>query len=93
MSTYLVAFAVTDFTVEEVTTSRVRAYGCLALVGIEEAQQETEYSLSVRSKIMDFYEDYFILDFPLPKEDNLAIPDFKAGGMEKWSLINNSCFK
>ena len=37
--------------------------------------------------ILHFFEDYFKIKFPLPKQDMIAIPDFSAGAMENWGLI------
>jgi hypothetical protein len=34
-----------------------------------------------------FFEEYFNIPFPLPKQDMIAIPDFGAGAMENWGLI------
>ena len=37
--------------------------------------------------ILNHYAEYFDLDYPLPKMDMAAIPDFSAGAMENWGLI------
>lgn len=36
---------------------------------------------------MEYFEEYYNLSFPLPKQDMFAIPDFAAGAMENWGLI------
>lgn len=37
--------------------------------------------------ILEFYEKFFDIKYPLPKEDLIAIPDFASGAMENWGLI------
>jgi puromycin-sensitive aminopeptidase len=37
--------------------------------------------------VLDFFEEYFGLDYPLPKMDMLAIPDFAAGAMENYGCV------
>ena len=39
------------------------------------------------AKILQFYEKFFNITYPLPKMDMAAIPDFSAGAMENWGLI------
>ncbi|CAH2070917.1 unnamed protein product, partial [Iphiclides podalirius] len=79
MSTYLVAFAVTDFGNMSDNNFSVWAR--------KEALPSAAYALDIGPKILKFLEDYYKIDFPLPKIDMMALPDFKAGAMENWGLL------
>ncbi|XP_052753551.1 aminopeptidase N [Galleria mellonella] len=79
MSTYLVAFAVTDFGYKSDQNFTVWAR--------KEALPSAEYALDIGPKILRFLEDYYKITFPLPKIDMVALPDFKAGAMENWGLL------
>lgn len=46
-----------------------------------------EYALKIAGKILRHYEDFFGIEYPLPKMDMIALPDFNAGAMENWGLI------
>ncbi|EQD44255.1 Peptidase M1 membrane alanine aminopeptidase, partial [mine drainage metagenome] len=43
--------------------------------------------LDYAKRFIAFYQKYFGIDYPLPKVDLLAIPDFAAGAMENWGAI------
>ncbi|XP_067616976.1 aminopeptidase N [Eurosta solidaginis] len=79
MSTYLVAYAISDF--KHITN------GNFSVWARKDAIQSASYALSVGPKILRFLEEYFDLAFPLPKIDMIALPDFQAGAMENWGLI------
>uniref|UniRef100_A0AAQ5ZU82 Aminopeptidase n=1 Tax=Amphiprion ocellaris TaxID=80972 RepID=A0AAQ5ZU82_AMPOC len=83
MSTYLVAFVICDFkSVTGTTSSGVQ----VSIYAAPEKWQQTHYALEVAVKMLDFYEDYFNIRYPLPKQDLIAIPDFQSGAMENWGL-------
>uniref|UniRef100_A0AAZ3R4K0 Aminopeptidase n=1 Tax=Oncorhynchus tshawytscha TaxID=74940 RepID=A0AAZ3R4K0_ONCTS len=79
MSSYLVAFIVCDF--KSVSATTVSVYAA------PEKWQHTHYALKAAVKLLEFYEKYFNIKYPLPKQDLVAIPDFQAGAMENWGLI------
>ncbi|XP_029018909.1 endoplasmic reticulum aminopeptidase 2 [Betta splendens] len=83
MSTYLVAFVICDFkSVTATTSSGVK----VSIYAAPEKWQQTHYALEVAVKMLDFYEKYFNIRYPLPKQDLIAIPDFQSGAMENWGL-------
>uniref|UniRef100_A0A3Q3XJV4 Uncharacterized protein n=1 Tax=Mola mola TaxID=94237 RepID=A0A3Q3XJV4_MOLML len=83
MSTYLVAFVICDLkSVHATTSSGVQ----MSIYASPEKSQQTTYVLEVLVKMLDFYEEYFNIHYPLPKLDLIAIPDFEVGAMENWGL-------
>lgn len=81
MSTYLVAFIVSDLEVMHSERGNVSVWAR------GEAIQQSSYSLKIGPEILRYFEDYFQIKFPLPKIDMVALPDFSAGAMENWGLI------
>ena len=45
------------------------------------------YAKVIGPKTQAFYEDYFQVPFPLPKQDMMAIPSAFVGAMENWGLL------
>lgn len=83
MSTYLLAFIVGPFSYIEGTDGKrpVRVYTTPDKI------EQGRYALDVAIKSLTFYEKYFDVDYPLPKMDLIAIPDFVSGAMENWGLV------
>uniref|UniRef100_A0A8C4NSR4 Aminopeptidase n=1 Tax=Dicentrarchus labrax TaxID=13489 RepID=A0A8C4NSR4_DICLA len=73
MSTYLVAYIVSDFL-------------SISVYAVPEKIDQTAFALDAAVKLLDFYDDYFDIPYPLPKQDLAAIPDFQSGAMENWGL-------
>ncbi|KAM4572960.1 aminopeptidase N-like [Odontesthes bonariensis] len=85
MSTYLLAFIVSDFdfitnTIDGITI-RIFARGPAIAAG------QGAYALNKTGPILKFFENYYNSSYPLPKSDQIALPDFNAGAMENWGLI------
>uniref|UniRef100_A0A4W5PMT2 Aminopeptidase n=1 Tax=Hucho hucho TaxID=62062 RepID=A0A4W5PMT2_9TELE len=84
MSTYLVCFAVHQFTFVERNSSR----GIPLRIYAQPAQIRTaEYAADTTKVIFDYFEEYFNMNYSIPKLDKIAIPDFGTGAMENWGLI------
>jgi aminopeptidase N len=46
-----------------------------------------DFALQIAVKSIEFFNEYFDTPYPLPKCDNVALPDFAAGAMENWGLV------
>ncbi|KAK6089369.1 hypothetical protein P3W45_001615 [Vairimorpha bombi] len=45
------------------------------------------YAAEVAVECLEFFEEYFAIDYPLPKLDLVTIPTFVSGAMENWGLV------
>lgn len=78
MSTYLVAFIVSEFQI------RTNSYGNFSVIARPDAYDQTSYAHEVGPKLLSQLETY--LDFPysdmtaMTKMEMAALPDFSAGG-------------
>jgi len=84
MSTYLLAFIVGELKVIESNDFRVPVR---VFATPDKDIEHGRFSLDLAAKTLEFYEKTFKSEFPLPKMDMVAIPDFSAGAMENWGLI------
>ena len=85
MSTYLVAFVVSKFAneVSPQTDNNVM----FRIWARKDALDQVAYAKDVGPRMLEYFEDFFNVSYPLPKQDMIAIPDFSAGAMENWGLI------
>ncbi|XP_041081686.1 aminopeptidase Ey-like [Polyodon spathula] len=85
MSTYLLAFIVSDFKFIKSMSDNVLIRIWARQKAINERQGD--YAMNVTGPILKYFESYYNTTYPLPKSDQIALPDFNAGAMENWGLI------
>ncbi|TKS74007.1 Aminopeptidase N [Collichthys lucidus] len=85
MSTYLLAFIVSDYDFVNNTIGGVLIRIFARKSAIDAGQGQ--YALNKTGPILKFFENYYNSSYPLPKSDQIALPDFNAGAMENWGLI------
>lgn len=85
MSTYLLAFIVSDFVPIESNQNDLLIRIWARRKAIDDGQGS--YALNVTGPILRFYEHYYNTSYPLSKSDQIALPDFNAGAMENWGLV------
>lgn len=82
MSTYLVFFGIGNFDfIQDNKDLRVRTATVPGRSGY------SGYGLVFGRKALQFCEQYYRIDYPLPKMDLIAVPDFAFGAMENWGAI------
>lgn len=87
MSTYLVAFIVSDFGYVKSPLKNLGNNVTFNIWARKDALGQVDFANSVGPRALAFYEEFYDLPYPLPKQDMIAIPDFSAGAMENWGLI------
>ncbi|XP_058118590.1 aminopeptidase N-like [Anopheles ziemanni] len=81
MSTYLVAFVVSDFQTASSGDELIRVYAP------ENKVSHTQYAHDFAMRSLQTLERYFGRQNQVPKIDLVAIPDFAMGAMENWGMI------
>jgi aminopeptidase N/puromycin-sensitive aminopeptidase len=83
MSSYLVALTVGDWKCVSDQTDGVKVSVCT----VPGKENLTHFPLEAVKAILHYYDNYYGIKYPLPKLDNIAVPDFQAGAMENWGAI------
>lgn len=84
MSTYLLAFISGELeSIERKTKSGV----LVRVFTTPGKKHQGVFALDTAVKVLDFYEKYFAITYPLKTLDMIAIPDFASGAMENWGAV------
>ena len=83
ISSYLVAFLVGDFECVSGASDGTSIRVC-AMPG---AAETGRFALSTAQYVLNYYNHYFGIRYPLTKLDMIALPDFGPGGMENFGAI------
>jgi aminopeptidase N len=84
MSTYLLAMCVAAFDHVDRTSAKNVLFRVWARPSFI---NDAWYALEKGPEVLDYYANYFGIDFPLSKQDMVALPDFQAGAMENWGMV------
>lgn len=79
MSTYLVAFVISEFNFIE--QDRFKVWSRPSVIN------QTNYALKIGTAALQLFGNTFQQKYNLPKMDMVAVPDFAAGAMENWGLV------
>lgn len=87
MSSYLVAFVVSDFTARQ--NKNQTNYTVWAKPTIKESATKfaLDYGLEVLKEMGKFTNKSYKEDLKMEKMDQIAIPDLSVGAMENWGLV------
>ena len=83
ISSYLVAFLVGDFE----CVSGVSDGTSIRVCTMPGAAETGRFALSTAQYVLNYYNHYFGIRYPLTKLDMIALPDFGPGGMENFGAI------
>ncbi|XP_076226398.1 aminopeptidase N-like isoform X1 [Nomia melanderi] len=83
MSTYLVGWAVHDFVPETTASSTLN----FKMWTRQSMHRRGSIALNQGVSIYSFLRDWLAIENPVPKMDQIAVPDFNFNAMENWGMI------
>ncbi|XP_061783528.1 aminopeptidase N-like [Nerophis lumbriciformis] len=83
MSTYLLAFTVSELRSSPAAHERVK----IKIFARPEARRATVYAANITGRILNFYEKHFKINYLQKKLDQVALPDISGAAVENWGLI------
>src|SRR5437762_10032099 len=83
MVSYLNVFVAGELDLIETTAASTP----VRVIATKEKAEWGRYALESTSQILEYYNDYFGVRYPLPKLDQIAIPGGFGGAMENWGGI------
>ncbi len=87
MSTYLLAFVSGEL---EHIQKKTKSGVLVRVFTTPGKKAKAQFALDCAVKVLEFYQKYFEIPYPLPALDLLGIPDFAAGAMENWGAVTFS---
>jgi aminopeptidase N len=91
MSTYLVAFVLTDFQcITDLSANNIRISVC----GRQESMSkgEGDFALQVATNVITYFEQSYDVPYSFRKCDHFAIPDFSVGNKKNEKTTDRSVF-
>ena len=83
MSSYLLYLSVGEFEIKEDKVGKL----IIRVITTPGKEKFTELPMQYAKESVKWLQEYFGIEYPLPKLDFIAIPDFAAGAMENWGAI------
>lgn len=80
MSTYLVAFVISEFKPVNEPEEFLNVWGRPEIV------KYGKYALNISKAVINELQNFTDIEYSLPKLDLVGIPDFPMGAMENWGL-------
>lgn len=91
VSSYLVAFTVSDFVATEISSTPEKPFRIISRQG---PTDQHDYATRMGVRITEELDRYFDINYydmgqgtPM-KNDHIALPDFPSGAMENWGMVN-----
>ncbi|MDO4759392.1 MAG: M1 family metallopeptidase [Candidatus Saccharibacteria bacterium] len=85
MSTYLLAFCLGRFHSATVTTKH--GVTVTSYCALNQDPALLDFPNHIAAASLDYYDQLFGIAYPLPKLEQVALPDFESGAMENWGLV------
>lgn len=85
MSTYLLAWVIGKF--QKVETTNKNGVKVATYAALNQPLESLTFANETAAKALEYFDQKFGQKYPLPKLDQVALPDFEAGAMENWGLV------
>ena len=85
MSTYLLAWVAGPL--QSVSTVNKNGVKVSSYCALNQPVESLLFANETAARALEYYDDKFAEKYPLPKLDQVALPDFEAGAMENWGLV------
>lgn len=85
MSTYLLAWVVGPL--QNVSTVNKNGVRVSSYSALNQPLKSLLFANQTAAKALEYYDEKFGTKYPLPKLDQVALPDFESGAMENWGLV------